>query len=166
MNPDSGLGNFAGPGNLIGAYPGGPKPGSYPGATAPLGPPLNGRLDRVVSGSQTLLFADCGTRPFVSVGNALDRVDILVYTTNYMANNGAIGDADREPLLGTLAGIMDTSWLRGRVPLERHDPDAVNATSADEGEGGQINISFVDGHAESVKRGEFDKVKVTPYALK
>ncbi|MEM7806634.1 MAG: prepilin-type N-terminal cleavage/methylation domain-containing protein [Planctomycetota bacterium] len=128
-----------------------------------------GKLTRVEDNSRTLLFADAGVRPFVSVGNQLDRRDLLAYTTNYQEFSTEIDVG----FGGTLAGVMQTPWLRGRVPLNRYDDSATNATSDpdDFGSGGHINVAFVDGHAEKVQYGRglnndfggFEDVKVTPF---
>jgi prepilin-type processing-associated H-X9-DG protein len=120
---------------------------------------MEGRLDRVKDAPNTLLFADCGSRPLDSF-NALDRCDGLVYTTNYMSYNG--GDPVK---WGTLGGILETSWLRGRIPTSRHDAKAVSPTGASPGRGGKINIAFCDGHGETVLRDDLARVKVTPYRL-
>jgi prepilin-type processing-associated H-X9-DG protein len=58
---------------------------------------------------------------------------------------------------------METSWLRGRIPLSRHERGALDPSSASPGRGGRINVVFCDGHAETVQTGEFARVKVTPY---
>ncbi|MEM8874458.1 MAG: prepilin-type N-terminal cleavage/methylation domain-containing protein [Planctomycetota bacterium] len=162
VNPDSGNGEYNA-GGTMGVFGG---PGNNPGgggAPGDLGQPANGNLTKVRSGSETLFFADAGNRPFIGV-STLDRVDILAYTTNYMVFNGAT-DEDQQ-LWGTLGGILQTPWLRGRIPTDRHynDVELDEIPSPDtEGEGGGIQITFVDGHAEKVTRGEFDRVKVTPW---
>jgi prepilin-type N-terminal cleavage/methylation domain-containing protein/prepilin-type processing-associated H-X9-DG protein len=128
--------------------------------TKPVGDPLEGRLDRVKRASDTILFADCGTRPYDFKSN-VDRRDALVMTTNYMVYNG--GDPAK---WGTLAGIMETQWLRGRWPISRHDSKAVDATfdlpSPTPG-AGKLNAVFVDGHGQTLLRADFDKVWVSPY---
>jgi prepilin-type processing-associated H-X9-DG protein len=74
-------------------------------------------------------------------------------------NGGATGD------WGTLAGFMSTSWLRTRVPLTRHDNHASNYSNGGSGVGGRLNIAFCDGHCETVLRGDFHRVKITPWGL-
>ncbi len=145
-------------GQYIGVY-NGPNRGPYGSPPGPTGDALDARLDRVKGASETLLFADCGVRPY-DFSSDLDRPDALVYTTNYMTYNG--GDPAK---WGTLGGILETSWLRARIPNMRHDRKAVQITKASPGRGGRINIAFVDGHGESVGRDDFGKVKVTPYKL-
>jgi prepilin-type N-terminal cleavage/methylation domain-containing protein/prepilin-type processing-associated H-X9-DG protein len=146
-------------GQWIGVF-NGPNTGPYGSNPGPVGDALGARLDLVKEASTTLLFADCGVRPF-NFASDLDRPDALNYTTNYMVYNG--GDPNK---WGTLAGIMETSWLRGRIPLQRHDAKAINPTSAAPGRGGKINVAFADGHGETVLFDYFSLVKVTPYKLK
>jgi prepilin-type N-terminal cleavage/methylation domain-containing protein/prepilin-type processing-associated H-X9-DG protein len=145
-------------------------PGNYPGKTK-TGQPASGNLVKVVDPASTLLFADAGVRPYVDPAfPMLNRRDILAYTTNFMADSSEL-----EPDLygGTLAGIMQTPWLRSKVPLSRHEDDATNALPDANavGSGGFINVIFADGHASRVAYGtggdfgDFKNVKVTPWAL-
>ena len=145
-------------GNYIGVYRG-PNRQPYGNPPGPTGDALEGRLDRVKNAPETLLFADCGVRPYNFASN-LDRPDSLIYTTNYMTYNG--GNPTK---WGTLGGIMETSWLRGRIPLSRHDSKAQDPSGATAGRGGKINVAFCDGHGETVLRDKFDGVKLTPYRL-
>jgi hypothetical protein len=92
---------------------------------------MEGRLDRVKDAPNTLLFADCGSRPLDSF-NALDRCDGLVYTTNYMSYNG--GDPVK---WGTLGGILETSWLRGRIPRAVTTPRLSPRLAHSPGRGGK-----------------------------
>jgi prepilin-type processing-associated H-X9-DG protein len=64
---------------------------------------------------------------------------------------------------GNLEGIMQTPWLRGRIPLDRHDNKGREASNTDPGKGGKINVAFADGHGETVIRPFFKNVRVTPY---
>lgn len=141
-------------------------------------PPLNGKLNRVRNSSTTMLFADAGTFPPAS-GTALDLPQVLAYTTNYImysddptglvtANSGT-----RPELRHTLAGVARTSWLRRRIPLERHgkptasirqNNDNLNAASYSRLKAGRINVCFADGHAETVSFDDFGRVNVSPYA--
>jgi prepilin-type N-terminal cleavage/methylation domain-containing protein/prepilin-type processing-associated H-X9-DG protein len=142
----------------------GPPP--YQGATGPdgrrMGQPLQAMLTKVKKSSEVLLFADCGTRPsYTPAGigsNPLDLNDALYYTTNYMFQQSGITATDA----GKLSGVMKTSWLRERVPLDRHGgkrqgtiPSAVTD--------GRINVVFCDGHAETILQSKFDQVRVSPY---
>jgi prepilin-type processing-associated H-X9-DG protein len=153
---DPGKHTMFGNGAWIGVYNG---PNSDPYGHPQIGDAMEGRLDRVQAAAETLLFADCGVRPY-NFASDLDRPDALYYTTNYMPYNG--GDSSK---LGTLGGIMETPWLRGRIPLSRHEKTAMDPTSATPGRGGRINIAFCDGHCETVLMGDFTRVKVTPYKL-
>jgi prepilin-type N-terminal cleavage/methylation domain-containing protein/prepilin-type processing-associated H-X9-DG protein len=151
---DSGKHTMFNNGGWIGVY-NGPNSDAY--GNPQIGDAMEGRLDRVKSPQDTLLFADCGSRPY-NFASDLDRPDSLIYTTNYMVYNG--GDPAK---WGTLGGILETSWLRGRIPLARHDRLGRDPSGASAGRNGRINIVFVDGHAETVARSDFNRVKVTPY---
>jgi prepilin-type N-terminal cleavage/methylation domain-containing protein/prepilin-type processing-associated H-X9-DG protein len=102
-----------------------------------LGQPMNARLDLVPKQSETLLYADCGTRPQTgAIVDPLDRNDVLAFTTNWNGNGG------------TLRSLQQASWLRGRLPMDRHNK--------------KINVAFCDGHGELVGNHDFDKVRVSP----
>jgi prepilin-type N-terminal cleavage/methylation domain-containing protein/prepilin-type processing-associated H-X9-DG protein len=142
----------------IGVY-GGPNYAKY-GTDPKIGDALEGRLDKVYRPAETLLFADCGVRPYTNVA-AQDRSDVIFYTSNYVNYNG--GDPG---LWGTLGGIMQANWLKGRVPLDRHDSRTREKTPGvfvDDGQRGRVNVAFCDGHAESLARYDFKKVRVSPY---
>lgn len=148
-------------GAQIGVYKG-PPSSKY--SDKRVGQALNGRLDKVQGASEVMLFSDCGVRPYIGVSTN-DRVDSLYFTTNYMQYNG--GD---DKLWGTLEGVMQTSWLRGRFPLNRHDRLMKQTSTTDAGNmfdyaksAGKLNIVFVDGHAETVGRQDFAKVRISPF---
>ena len=105
--------------------------------TAGLGQSLNARIDRVSKPTETLLFADCGTYPTVFGSDIFDRNDILAYSTNWNPNGG------------TLRAIQMTSWLKGRIPRDRH--------------GKKINVAFCDGHGETAGEQDWDKIRVSPW---
>jgi prepilin-type N-terminal cleavage/methylation domain-containing protein/prepilin-type processing-associated H-X9-DG protein len=131
------MGYLGGPIDNMNVY-GGPV-----ASAAGVGQPMSGKIDKVYQPSAVLLFADCGTRPLVSApAPALDRNDALFYTTNYMAVSGT-------SYKGTLRGVLETSWLAARIPLDRHKQ--------------KINVAFADAHAETVAKGEFEKVRVSPW---
>jgi prepilin-type N-terminal cleavage/methylation domain-containing protein/prepilin-type processing-associated H-X9-DG protein len=141
---------------------GGPNAGAYDGKS---GDPLAGRLDRVSRSSEVALFMDCGVRPYDNVTNPppQNRNDALYFTTNYMTGNGGT-----PALWGTLEGIiLETSWLRTRFPLDRHDSKMQESGPFGAFDwakpAGRLNIAFADGHAESVGRGGFRSVRITPY---
>ena len=151
-----------GTGNYIGVYD---SENPYPGETLH-GAGIGGKIVRVSNASTTMLLGDCGTIRANPTGTSFnDRPDLLVYFTNYMGYNG--GDPK---LWGTLGGILETSWLAPRIPLDRHDDGAKNASFGPDndslpatGEGGKVTVAFVDGHAEGVDRGGMENVKVTPF---
>ena len=152
-----GRGRF-GPGSEVGVWNGERIYDGQPNT----GTPAAGKLTKVKDSSGTMIFADCGVRPYQDAGNFLDRRDMLAYTTNYMTYG--LDDTQKAEIGGTLAGILNTPWLGGRIPLDRHDRDAREFSDNEPtGAGGKINVTFVDGHSESVERGNFDQVKVTPF---
>jgi prepilin-type N-terminal cleavage/methylation domain-containing protein/prepilin-type processing-associated H-X9-DG protein len=138
----------------------GPPP--YQGNTGPdgrrMGQPLNAMLNKVKRSTEVLLFADCGTRPNVQTNTPLDFNDALYYTTNFMFQQSGITSADA----GRLSGIMLTSWLRDRVPLDRHGGRRTGSAAYQVSDG-KINVVFCDGHAETVLQSKFSQVRVSPY---
>jgi prepilin-type N-terminal cleavage/methylation domain-containing protein len=132
--------------------------GHKPYAAGVILPPLGAQLKRVQSASDVLLYADCGTRPAAGDrGTALNYNDALYYTTNYDVNGGGNGVYDGKPGSGqgpTLGNVLNTSWLGGRIPLQRHKY--------------KLNVVFADFHAETIVFGAHDvgflsKVRVSPY---
>jgi prepilin-type processing-associated H-X9-DG protein/prepilin-type N-terminal cleavage/methylation domain-containing protein len=102
-------------------------------------------LSRVHHVESTMLFADCGIRPAQNSGAKYpqDDSDSLLYTTN--TNSTSLPT-------GTLDAAYATSYLQGRIPVLRHN--------------NRINISFCDGHAETVPVGGFNKVWISPWQPK
>jgi prepilin-type processing-associated H-X9-DG protein/prepilin-type N-terminal cleavage/methylation domain-containing protein len=101
------------------------------------GAPLHGRLSSVHRPSETLLFADCGTRPHLPpfrVGIEDNRV--LAYSSHWSGG-------------GTLQHTYLAPWLRDKIPLDRHRD--------------RINVAFADGHAETIRLGDFERVRISPY---
>lgn len=142
FGPSGNIGVHGGEGFGRGVYSGNPRTGQ----------PLQARLDRVHRPTDTMLFADCGNRPddrAPGAVNPLDRFDTVYYTTHYAEYNGGVAQNR-----GTLQGILETSWLSGRIPLDRHAKRPQNAI---------VNVAFADGHAASIGRGEFNKVRVSPF---
>ena len=112
--------------------------------------PLNSQIDRVAFPSQTLLFADCGTRPTTAdTGSVLNWPDALYYTTNGMSNNSQLSSAANLYQQYTLQGTVITAYMSSKIPLKRH--------------GGKINVAFCDGHAATVPSGSFNTVKISPF---
>ena len=50
----------------------------------------------------------------------------------------------------TLYDITFFSWLKDRIPPTRHKD-------------GRINVAFCDGHAETIMKSTYKKVRITPY---
>ena len=117
------------------------------------GPPsfvtgLNGKLSRVRHSAEVMMFADRGTPTNLAIPTggqdfSIEDTSQLVYSTHYS------GGGASDPVGGTLAAIYQAGWLTKGIPLLRHDK--------------RINVSFCDGHAETVPLGEFNRVKVSPY---
>jgi prepilin-type N-terminal cleavage/methylation domain-containing protein/prepilin-type processing-associated H-X9-DG protein len=138
-------------GGWIGVYRG-PNPYSGPGGLE--GQPLEARLDRVTSPSETLLYADCGTT-VRTTGSTLDRSDVLGYTTNYVQ----FGNTTTQEVWGTLAGIAGKPQLGDRIPYRRHGGKLVGTKWRNV----RINVAFADGHAETITETDFRRVRVSPY---
>lgn len=136
-----GKGRFENSSNTINVYAG-------PADSAGNGRPLNCRYDRIYKSAETLLFADCGTRPFNSTGTApLDNNESLYYHTN---NGSTAKTAAGVPSPGgTLYTITLKSNLATRIPYNRHRK--------------RINVGFADGHAENVGVDGFKGVRISPY---
>jgi prepilin-type processing-associated H-X9-DG protein/prepilin-type N-terminal cleavage/methylation domain-containing protein len=129
---------------------------SYSVYNGPAGQSLNCRLDRVYKSAETLLFADCGTRPRTNSpapASWLDNNDCLYYTSNYSMYAPSPG--------GRMSNIATASWLGDRIPLAKV---TVNPSQADRHSGGLINIGFCDGHVESLGFGDLVKVRISPFA--
>ena len=141
---DSGYGEWT-LGQTVGVF-GGPSQAYGGGQT---GAPLQANFAKVRKPTETLLYADCGVFDPIHGGFILDWTDMLAYTTNYMAG----GTADPTNM-GTLAGVNQTSWLKGRIPTGRHGDPKKNP---------KINVAFCDGHAETVLMGDAKRVRVSPY---
>ena len=141
--PGGGLGSFAG-----GAGIGVKKAAGDPNVYASIG----GDMDKIALPSETLLYADCGTRPagFAPAGPLQDRNDSVYYLTNYGKG-------------GSLKDVFETDWLRARIPV---DQPGVTAGGAEvvgiERHPDSINIAFADGHAGATTVEDFDRVRVSP----
>jgi len=131
----------------------------YGGPTAPNGTlkPLGCKMNRVYKSAETLLFADCGTRPQVGpITSQLDHNDCLYYPTNYIV------DAPSKSMIGGyMSNVAQVSWLGNRIPLAKA-PQAPKGTQ-DRHVGGYINIAFCDGHVESLGFGDLQRVRISPY---
>ncbi|MDW8261582.1 MAG: hypothetical protein RMJ35_03575, partial [Phycisphaerales bacterium] len=101
---------------------------------------------------------DCGTRPFTGAIKFLEHNDSLYYTSSYMLNNSSLKRED----VGRMSGALQTSWMRGKLPLRRHGGKPTGPNSWDTRDG-RINVAFADGHAETVAQHELRKVRISPY---
>ncbi len=140
------------------------NPGSSVSVTGGNNQPLQCLIGRVRLASQTLLFADCGTRPPHTSGNALDWNDGLYYTTNYMQGQSAVSGGNAY-MAYTLQGAARISWLQRRIPASL--PASVTGGApihTTDRHRGKINIVFCDGHAENVAATDFGRVRISPYA--
>lgn len=130
----------------------------YGGPNAPNGTlkPLGCKMNRVYKSAETLLFADCGTRP-QSGGytSPLDRNDCLYYSTNYIVNYPT-----KSMIGGYMSYIAQISWLGNRIPLAKAP---LNPSKVDRHMGGYMNIAFCDGHVESLGFGDLNRVRISPY---
>ncbi|NNM88422.1 MAG: prepilin-type N-terminal cleavage/methylation domain-containing protein, partial [Phycisphaerae bacterium] len=121
----------------------------------PGGAPMSCHLIQVHDPTQTLLFADCGTRPVTQESGTnppLNANDGLYYTTNYDFGAGIPSTISTD----TLEAVAMTPWLRDRIPIAGNlMPSNINQTPQQpqnivDRHGDHINVSFCDGHAEAV----------------
>jgi prepilin-type N-terminal cleavage/methylation domain-containing protein/prepilin-type processing-associated H-X9-DG protein len=110
------------------------------------------KLSKIQGASDVMLFADCGTRPQVTMGTPLDHNNALYYTTNSM-NFGPAPLSE----MGKLSGVALTPWLQARIPYGRHNTKGNNQATA------RINVAFADGHGETVLRSDFSRVRISPW---
>ena len=146
------------------------------GAPATTYPPMNTQKFTVNQASDTLLYADCGTRADFSPANILDNNSCLYYTTN-----GAQGNVPKANAM-TLDGIAYPSgttttcpWLANRIPWNGNVNYFYNGGTWTTSDGAgkvkysyprhadAINIAFVDGHAETVHRAQWTRVRISPW---
>lgn len=139
----------------------------YAGTVSPNGSytqPLCCLLGRVYKSAETLLFADCGTRPYTLPSpnylgsDGLAGNDCLVYTTAEMAYLASTSG-------GTLTGggrLSDIALtqLGNRIPLAKAP---FNPSKMDRHTGGVMNVAFCDGHVESLAYGQLNQVRVSPF---
>jgi prepilin-type processing-associated H-X9-DG protein/prepilin-type N-terminal cleavage/methylation domain-containing protein len=145
---------YAGPNNGV-------KSGGYY-----YGQPMNCKLSRVYKSAETLLVADCGTRPYNGLGTfGLDENSCLYYTTdnadkitNPIPPVTGHGPGGRMSNLAYATGTE--AWLGNRIPLAKA-PN--NPSKVDRHLGGLMNIGFCDGHVESLGIGDLIKVRISPW---
>ncbi|GIW76360.1 MAG: hypothetical protein KatS3mg104_1423 [Phycisphaerae bacterium] len=149
LNDANGDGRFTWD-HILGVYKG-PKTSAFYQGQTDVGAPLQAKLSKVAVPTETLLFADCGTRGDVGVG--IENPQTLGYSSHWTHGT------DVYP--GTLHNMSLASWMRDRIPLGRHDlrgrDRQWNNTA------GRINVVFCDGHAESIGRDDFKRVRISPY---
>lgn len=127
--------------HTLGVYKGTP---SYGGD---YGQPLQARLFKVRKPAEVMLFADRGTFPQV-YGASYDIEDntMLVYSSHWSGG-------------GTLRDVYLASWLRDGIPLRRHGGELVDGSW----KRARLNVSFADGHAETVQLENFQQVRISPF---
>jgi prepilin-type processing-associated H-X9-DG protein/prepilin-type N-terminal cleavage/methylation domain-containing protein len=174
VNPQTGYGEF-GPKELstghIDIYAG-PNNGTKSG-THYFGQPLTCRVDRVYKSAETLLVADCGTRPYsggTPTGFGLDENTCLYYTTDNadqipnkippITGQGPGGRMSNIAYAGASGSGAAYSWLGNRIPLAKAPG---NPSKADRHQGGVMNIGFCDGHVEALGIGDLIKVRISPW---
>jgi prepilin-type N-terminal cleavage/methylation domain-containing protein/prepilin-type processing-associated H-X9-DG protein len=130
----------------FGGYPGNPTDamnvtGGPPSQGVGWGGPMGAKLQLVARPSETLLFADCGTRPWNGYMTApLDYNDSLYYTTNFSNFRD----------LGSIYNPSNNIyWIAPRIPTDRHRQN--------------INVAFCDGHSETVTPNNFGRVLISPW---
>ncbi|HEX4052996.1 MAG TPA: prepilin-type N-terminal cleavage/methylation domain-containing protein [Tepidisphaeraceae bacterium] len=136
----------------------------YAGPTSPQGitQPMCCRLDRVYRSAETLLFADCGTRPYKAPSpnylgsDGIAGNDCLYYTTAEMSYLAVVMKVNPG---GRLSDIAATP-LGNRIPLAKAP---YNPSKADRHSGGLMNIGFCDGHVEALGYGDLNQVRVSPW---
>jgi prepilin-type processing-associated H-X9-DG protein/prepilin-type N-terminal cleavage/methylation domain-containing protein len=126
--------------------------------------PLGCRLEGVYKSAETLLFADCGTRPYTAPSpnylgsDGIAGNDVLGYTTAEMVYLAATSGG-KVTAGGRLSDIALTQ-LGNRIPLAKAP---FNPSKADRHSGGVMNVAFCDGHVESLAYGELNQVRVSPF---
>jgi prepilin-type N-terminal cleavage/methylation domain-containing protein/prepilin-type processing-associated H-X9-DG protein len=134
------------------------------------GQPLACRLDRVYKGSEVLLFADCGTRPFQSSTGESNNDELRCNDCLYYSTNDTLAPTGGA-LTGTLWDVADTTGLQLRIPASPYSPG-----KQDRHLNSQINVAFCDGHVEALSNratvngttitplaGDFQRVRISPY---
>lgn len=106
----------------------------------------SGSLDKVKSTTQTMVYADGGTRTNAS-GTPMRRGSALMYTASVFVTEGEAG---------TLDAIFQTPWSLGKLPIIDNDP-------AEDRHSGNMNIAFADGHGGSHNSGTFEEVYLSPH---
>ncbi|NNM85011.1 MAG: DUF1559 domain-containing protein [Phycisphaerales bacterium] len=146
--------------------------------SAGLTTPLNCNYKAIANPTETLMFADCGTRPNFGgsdASNEFNYNDINYISTFY--DTYATPPAGQTVDATTLQGVADTGWLRDRIPISgdklalpsgpttptNQNDGALNTIAIPDRHGYSINVAFADGHAASVNTSDFGHVYVSPY---
>ncbi|HEV2295002.1 MAG TPA: prepilin-type N-terminal cleavage/methylation domain-containing protein [Tepidisphaeraceae bacterium] len=132
INNEHGIGHFT-YAHWLGVYKGPKTFGGYVGSE--VGAPLQAKLFKVLKPAETMLFADCATRPYKS-GVGIEDNQVLAYSSHWASG-------------GTLHHTMLAPWINGKIPLLRHQ--------------NKLNVGFCDGHAETVLLKDFRNVRISPY---
>lgn len=110
------------------------------------GRPVPGALNRIRNTTNTMFFADGGTRT-VTTGNPVNRGDVLMYTGSSWITPG-------EP--GTLDAVYQATWARAKMPIRDNQ-------EAEDRHRNAMNIAYADGHAGSSSPDDFDNVHLSPH---
>jgi len=123
----------------------------------PIGQGADARLSRVKGGSEVAMLMDAGNRPTPPTsGNPLDRSDVPYFGSNYVM----YGNAPRE-LSGTLEGMNGASWMANKIAFNRHSPRAARGGASPGLR--RVNVTFTDGHGETVTRDQWSSVRISPF---
>jgi prepilin-type N-terminal cleavage/methylation domain-containing protein/prepilin-type processing-associated H-X9-DG protein len=119
------------------------------------GKATNGSLDSIRSTSNTMIYADCGTRKN-NGSNVVQSGNHLMYTATTAAGGFSSSDLINS---GTLAIVDMNSSASARIPLSKNDtPEGPGDRHGD-----KINVAFADGHAASFAPGSFNEVFLSPH---
>lgn len=118
----------------------------------------NGNLDEIRSTSNTMIYADCGTRSGIGGSKNIEGKQLFYTATTALPLNTA------EDKAGTMAAIYDAPSpnYRFRMPLKVNDTAGAPTGPADR-HSDRINVAFSDGHAGSFGPGELNQVYLSPY---
>ncbi len=118
----------------------------------------NGSLDAIKTTSNTMLYADCGTRrnvgqPLLIAGDQLFYSATAPLTTD--PNN---------PISGTLAAVYEEASGRAKSRIPLTDNEGTNdSTGPADRHSDRINVAFTDGHAASFSPDNFSDVYLSPH---